>query len=325
MKNKQMQQKLIIDTDPGIDDAMAIHYAFAHPDLEVLGLTTIFGNVFVPQATRNALLLSEQAHYCVDVAEGAAQPLVQSLNPPSHHVHGAEGFGNVPVKQPYGMQVEISAADYIVKKCRQHSGEVILCPVGPLTNIAAALKADPELVNHVQKVVIMGGAVWSPGNVSAYAEANIWNDPHAADEVFAADWDIDLIGLDVTQKISCDDADFAYLRKAAPDIGGFLHEISAFYIKYYHSIFQKHVCLMHDPSALVAITDELLFGFKETPLSVVCEGEAVGQTMPDERSSRRPVRVAVSADVQRVKSCFLDICATADKMKRNRMASHAGS
>ena len=92
MKNKQMQQKLIIDTDPGIDDAMAIHYAFAHPDLEVLGLTTIFGNVFVPQATRNALLLSEQAHYCVDVAEGAAQPLVQSLNPPSHHVHGAEGL-----------------------------------------------------------------------------------------------------------------------------------------------------------------------------------------------------------------------------------------
>ena len=177
----------------------------------------------------------------------AAQPLVQSLNPPSHHVHGAEGFGDVPVKQPYGTPVEMSAADYNVNACRQHSGEIILCAVGPLTNIAAALKVDPELVNHVQKVVIMGGTVWSPGNVSAYAEANIWNDPHAADEVFAADWDIDLIGLDVTQKISCDDADFAHLRKAAPDIGGFLHEISAFYIKYYHSIFQKHVCLMHDP------------------------------------------------------------------------------
>ena len=100
MKNKQMQQKLIIDTDPGIDDAMAIHYAFAHPGLDVLGLTTIFGNVFVPQATRNALLLSEQAHYFVDVAEGASRPLVQSLNPPSHHVHGAEGFGDVfAVKQ----------------------------------------------------------------------------------------------------------------------------------------------------------------------------------------------------------------------------------
>ena len=320
-----MQQKLIIDTDPGIDDAMAIHYAFAHPDLVVLGLTTIFGNVFVPQATRNALLLSEQAHYCVDVAEGASQPLVQSLNPPSHHVHGAEGFGTVPVKQPYGMQVEISAADYIVKKCRQHSGEVILCPVGPLTNIAAALKADPEIVNHVQKVVIMGGAVWSPGNVSAYAEANIWNDPHAADEVFAADWDIDLIGLDVTQKISCDDADFSCLRKAAPDIGGFLHEISAFYIKFYHSVIHRHVCLMHDPCALVAITDESLFGFKATPLSVVCKGKAIGQTVPDARLSRRPVRVAISADVQKVKSRFLDICATADKMKRNRMASHAGS
>ena len=319
-----MRQKLIIDTDPGIDDAMAIHYAFAHPGLAVLGLTTIFGNVFVPQATRNALLLSEQAHYHVDVAEGAAQPQVQSLNPPSHHVHGAEGFGDVPVSQPNGTAVEMSAADYITKTCRQHSGEVILCPVGPLTNIAAALRADPELVNHVQKVVIMGGAVWASGNVSAHAEANIWNDPHAADEVFAADWDIDLIGLDVTQKISCDDADFARLRKAAPDIGGFLHDISSFYINFYHSIIRQHVCLMHDPSALVAITDEPFFGFRITPLSVVCEGEAVGQTVSDGNLSRRPVRVAVSADVQKVKNRFLDICATADKMKGDRLACEAG-
>ena len=319
-----MRQKLIIDTDPGIDDAMAIHYAFAHPDLDVLGLTTIFGNVFVPQATRNALLLSEQAHYLVDVAEGAAQPQVQSLNPPSHHVHGAEGFGDVPVSQPEGTAIEMNAADYIVKTCRQHSGEVILCPVGPLTNIAAALRADPELVNHVQKVVIMGGAVWASGNVSAHAEANIWNDPHAADEVFAADWDIDLIGLDVTQKIFCDDTDFARLRKASPDIGGFLHDISSFYIKFYHSIIQQHVCLMHDPSALVAITDERFFGFKVTPLSVVCEGEAAGQTVSDGNLSRRPGRVAVSADVQRVKNRFLDICATADKMKGDRLACDAG-
>jgi inosine-uridine nucleoside N-ribohydrolase len=217
----------------------------------------------------------------------------------------------------------VSAADYIVKTCRQHSGEVILCPVGPLTNIAAALRADPELVNHVQKVVIMGGAVWAAGNVSDYAEANIWNDPQAADEVFAANWDIDLIGLDVTQKISCDDADFARLRKAAPDIGGFLHDISAFYIKFYHSVINQNVCLIHDPSALVAITDEPLFGFKATPLSVVCEGEAVGQTVPDGRLSRRPVRVAVSADVQKVKRRFLDICATADKMKDDRLACQA--
>ena len=171
----------------------------------------------------------------------------------------------------------------------------------------------------------MGGAVWATGNVSTHAEANIWNDPHAADEVFAADWDIDLIGLDVTQKVSCNNADFARLHKAAPDIGGFLHKISAFYIKFYHSVIQQHVCLMHDPCALVAITDEPLFHFKVTPLSVVCEGEAIGQTVPDESLSRRPVRVAVSADVQKVKSRFLDICATADKMKNCRMTDHAGS
>ena len=87
-----MKQKLIIDTDPGIDDAMAIHYAFAHAGLDVLGLTTIFGNVFAWQAARNALLLSEQAHYPLDVIEGASQPLTQPLNPPSHHVHGKKGL-----------------------------------------------------------------------------------------------------------------------------------------------------------------------------------------------------------------------------------------
>ena len=320
-----MRQKIIIDTDPGIDDAMAIHMAFADNRLEVVGLTTIFGNVNVEQATRNALWLSEQAHYRVDVAKGAERPLVQPANEPSYFVHGDEGFGDLPAQIPKQKADPRPAHIYLSETIRAHSGKIILCPVGPLTNIANLLSYDPEIVNHVQKVVIMGGSGYAPGNVTDFAEANIWNDPHAADEVFAADWDIDLIGLDVTQKISCDDADFAHLRKAAPDIGGFLHEISAFYIKYYHSIFQKHVCLMHDPSALVAITDELLFGFKETPLSVVCEGEAVGQTMPDERASRRPVRVAISADVQKVKSCFLDICARADKMKNNRMSSHAGS
>ena len=145
-----MQQKLIIDTDPGIDDAMAIHYAFAHPGLDVLGLTT-----------SSAMYSSRRQHgmHCcclnrlitASMWQGAAQPLVQTLNPPSHHVHGAEGFGDIPVKQPHGTQVEMSAADYIAQTCRHHSGEVILCPVGPLTNIAALLRADPELVNHVKR------------------------------------------------------------------------------------------------------------------------------------------------------------------------------
>ena len=200
--------KLIIDTDPGIDDAMAIHYACADSRIELVGLTTIFGNVFIHQATRNALFLLEQAGYDADVAEGAEHPIIMTPNPPSHYVHGDEGLGDLSAPDVSEQADSRPAWAYISEMCRQFPGEIVLCPVGPLTNIARLLEHDPDIVCYVRKLVIMGGAVWVPGNVTDYAEANIWNDPHAADMVFAADWDIDLIGLDVTQKIACDAKDF---------------------------------------------------------------------------------------------------------------------
>ena len=202
------KQKIIIDTDPGIDDAMAIHLAFAHPQLEVVGMTTIFGYVNCDQATRNAIWLAESAHYHCDVAQGAQTPLVQEPNEPSYYVHGDEGFGDLPAPQISGAPHELDAADYIIQTCRAHPNEITLCPVGPLTNIAIALQRDPELVNYVKSVVIMGGAVFVPGNVTDYAEANIWNDPHAADIVFAADWEVVVIGLDVTSQVTCDQDDY---------------------------------------------------------------------------------------------------------------------
>ena len=195
-----MTTKLIIDTDPGIDDAMAIHYAFAHPDIEVLALTTVFGNVWVEQATRNALVLAEQAHYPCLVAEGAARPITMPANDPSHYVHGDEGFGDLPAMMPKGKADLRPAHEVIADLCRQYPQEIVLAPVGPLTNIARLLDYDPEITSYVKKLVIMGGAVFCNGNVTDYAEANIWNDPHAADQVFAADWPIELIGLDITQK-----------------------------------------------------------------------------------------------------------------------------
>ena len=227
-----MTTKLIIDTDPGIDDAMAIHYAFAHPDLEVLALTSVFGNVWVEQATRNALILAEQAHYPCCVAEGAGQPLVMAPNDPSHYVHGDEGFGDLPALTPETSADPRPAPVVIAELCRRYPGEIVLAPVGPLTNIARLLEHDPEITRYVKKLVIMGGAVFCPGNVTPVAEANIWNDPHAADRVFAADWPIELIGLDITQNIKCTPDDFQRLAEAAPDIGGFIHQISKFYINF---------------------------------------------------------------------------------------------
>ncbi len=311
-------QKIIIDTDPGIDDAMAIHYAFAHPDLEVLALTTVFGNVWVEQATRNALFLAEQARYQTIVAEGAARPLVMAPNQPSHYVHGVEGLGDMAAPTPNGQADARPAHVLISELCRQYPGEVVLCPVGPLTNIAKLLDYDPEITSFVKKVVIMGGAVFHKGNVTPFAEANIWNDPHAADAVFAADWHVEMIGLDITSNITCNEHDFAALSTTSPIVGTFLHEISVFYIKFYETVIGELVCLMHDPTAVIAITNPDFIEYQDIPLEVMTEGEAIGQTKQSSKPSRRPVKVAVTANIDAVKKTYLDICADSDTIISSR-------
>ncbi len=311
---------VIIDTDPGIDDAMAIHYASAHPDIELVGLTTVFGNVFVEQATRNALFLKEQTCDSFDVVHGADAPLEMPLNPPSHYVHGDEGLGDMPAPKVSLPTDSRDTSQYIYDICSARPGEVVLCPVGPLTNIARLVREKPDIVSLVKRVVIMGGAVWADGNFTPHAEANIWNDPHAADIVFSADWEIDLIGLDVTQKITCTQADFDMLASHAPEIGGFLAQISEFYIKFYHSVQNRYVCVMHDPTALVAITNRTLFTFKKAPLSVTLSGEKIGNSHAASDSGRRAVNVCIDADVDAVRKRFLDICALADKIRAERRA-----
>ena len=311
--------KIIIDTDPGIDDAMALHMAFADPRLEVVGLTTIFGNVNTDQATRNALWLAEQAAYSLDVAKGADAPLIQAPNTPSYYVHGDEGFGDLPAQTPRQQAHHLDAADYIIHTCRAHSGEVTLCPVGPLTNIAIALQRDPELVKHVKSVVIMGGAGFVPGNVTDYAEANIWNDPHAADIVFAADWEVVMIGLDVTTQVMCMPEEYQSIADASGKIGAFINDISKFYTRFYATIYHEDVCVLHDPCAVIAITDPALFDYRTIPLHVICEGEAIGQTVPDATSDRHPVKIAIGVDVDHVKAHYLTISKQADKACASRL------
>jgi inosine-uridine nucleoside N-ribohydrolase len=314
-----MAQKIIIDTDPGIDDAMAIHLAFADQRLEVLGLTTIFGNVWIEQATRNALFLAEQAAYPVAVAEGAAVPRMMPPNPPSHYVHGVEGFGDMLTITPKTSADPRPAHQYISETCRAYPHEIVLCPVGPLTNIARLLDEDPEITTFVKKLVIMGGAVGVAGNVTPHAEANIWNDPHAADCVFAADWPIELIGLNVTDKIRSTPRNFAHLAEKAPIIGQFINEISAFYIRFYETVTSEAVCLMHDPAAVLSITDPDLFTYEAMPLEVALEGAAIGQTIVSGDLSRRQVMVAVAADCDKIIKTYLDICGECDKMRDARV------
>ena len=315
-----MKHKIIIDTDPGIDDAMAIHMAFADQRLDVIGLTSIFGNVTTNRATRNALRLAEMARYRTIVAPGEPVPLIRAPEPPADFVHGAEGFGTIPAATPTGGADSRSAARFLCESCAVAPGEITICAVGPLTNLAAALSLDSNIVRNVKSVVIMGGSYAYHGNVTGCAEANIWNDPDAADRVFAADWDVTMVGLDVTERTQCTPDDFAFLASCSPHIGGFLNEAANFYFDFHQSKTGVRSCFMHDPSAILAITDTHLFGFEVVPMAVVCKGEEIGRTRLYEGQGRRPVKVATSVDNVAAREKFLGLVANADSISRMRKA-----
>lgn len=301
-----MAVKMIIDTDPGIDDAMAIFYAAAAPDIELLGLTTVFGNVTTAIATRNALRLLEAAGLDLPVAHGAETPLVLPPFTPSAQVHGDEGFGDIPAAMPTGHPIDEDAADFLCRMAREHKGELVLCPIGPLTNIALALQRDPEFAKNVARIVIMGGSLNEGGNITPHAEANIYHDPHAADVVFASNAKVLMVGLDVTHRILCSTSDFTAIAAQAPELGGMLQQMSVFYLKFYESVGKFDGCSLHDPAAVIACTHPELFETRPTPLQVSCAGETSGATLAAPNSGRVPVDVCTAVQAEAVKSLFIN-------------------
>ena len=296
--------KMIIDTDPGVDDAMAIFYAAAAPEIELLGLTTIFGNVTVEIATRNALRLVEKAGLDCPVAQGAAVPLFLPPFEPSSQVHGAEGFGDIPAETPSGAAMDETAAEFLVRMAQEHAGELVLCPIGPLTNIAAAIQLDPGFVTNVKRIVLMGGSYKEGGNITPHAEANIYHDPHAAEIVFASGAKVEMVGLDVTHRILCRPDDFEMMAKASPNLGGMLQDMSHYYLKFYESVGKLDGCSLHDPAAVIACTHPHLFTAEVVGICVETEGEAIGATVKA-GDQRGVTDVYMAVDDEAVKSLFL--------------------
>lgn len=302
--------KVIIDTDPGIDDSMAILFALMHNEIDLVGLTTIFGNVTVDVGTRNARALCEMVDKSVPVAKGAATPLIQPPRPIADFVHGAEGFGTVAPMIPAGKPDPRSAAHFICDTVNAHPGEIVLCPVGPLTNLALALKYDPSIAQKVKAVHVMGASLKAGGNASAYAEANIWQDPHAAETVFKAKWDIKLIGLDITQQVKCNAADFSALAKAAPKLGGFLDEAVQFYFQFHEKHEGFYGCYMHDVMAVISIIRPELFSFDEDAVHVIVEGERAGETQIIDAQGHPRVKWGSAVRGEEVKDIFFSTLAT---------------
>ena len=190
----------VLDLDTGIDDALALLLALRSPELDLVGVTCVAGNVTLPQVLRNTLGVLEAAGAPdVLVAAGAAKPLHRRLTTATFF-HGQDGIGGVPLPPTRRAPITQPAPDFICESARAHDGELCLVAVGPLTNVALALELDPILPRRVRRLVVMGGAALVPGNVTPAAEANFHNDPEAASAVFRAGFDLTMIGLDVTHQ-----------------------------------------------------------------------------------------------------------------------------
>ena len=279
--------KVIFDTDPGIDDAMALLFLHRHPQIDLIGITTVFGNAPIDLTTRNALFLAQAWGISAPVAQGAGVTFDPS-RPEGHwptFIHGENGLGDVDIPPVIGRTVDDRPAwQFIIDTVRAQPGEVTLVAVGRMTNLALALKADPDFAALVKEVVVMGGAFDLNGNVSPAAEANIHGDPEAADLVFTAPWRVTVVGLDVTLKTVMTSGFLAEMAAAGGAPVQLLSDISQFYIDFYrHRVGDGMV--VHDSCACVYLVAPELFKTRSGPVRVVCGGIADGQTIqkPDGR------------------------------------------
>ena len=288
--NSAVKTKVIYDTDPGVDDAMALYYALAHPAVDVVGITTTYGNVTVEQAAINALYLIEIAGKKIPVTQGVKTPWTKPGEKPPAHIHGNDGLGNLPHRVDTSSKLDPrSSAQFIADMARAHPGEITLVAVGPLGNLALALKLEPALPTLLREVIIMGGAITEPGNVSPVAEANIWGDPHAADQVFTAGWKLTMAGLDVTHQVIMPVALFQKIAAHHQHIvtDTLLHAVD-FYADFYSGLYphvaKTHGCFGHDVLAFIYLTNPELFTLVHGKVRVATEGIAQGQTMLDRKS-----------------------------------------
>ncbi|GER54229.1 pyrimidine-specific ribonucleoside hydrolase RihA [Striga asiatica] len=307
----QKFEKIIIDTDPGIDDSMAILMAFQSPDLEILGLTTIFGNVTTENATRNALVLCELAgRVDVPVAEGNPEPLKRGPPRIADFVHGSNGLGDISISLPKSKKSKKSASEFLVDKVSEYPGEVSILALGPLTNLALAVKRDSSFPSKVKRIVILGGAFFALGNVNPAAEANIYGDPEAADIVFTSGANIDVVGINITTQVKMTDVHLDELRKSKGKHAKFICDMCKFYRDWHVKSDGVHGIFLHDPVSFVALVRPDLFTFKKGVVRVETQGICVGHTLMDQGlkkwnsnnpwSGFSPVSVAWTVDSEEV-------------------------
>jgi inosine-uridine nucleoside N-ribohydrolase len=264
-------RRVIIDTDPGVDDAMAILLALNSPELKVEALTVVPGNVEAPQGLENALRLVSLAGRCdVLVAGGAQHPLNQKLIT-AQFWHGKNGLAGVDLPASKCKPDARFGPDLIIEMVHKYPHEITLIPVGPLTNIALAVSKDPGIAFLVKDIVIMGGSI-TGGNVDGAAEANIYNDPEAAQIVFNAGWMVTMIGSDVGERTLITRKDVTQLQASHRPESDFIGKLADFYLtRSEKSGYQG--AAMYDPLAVGVVIDPTLVTLKNMHVDVETKGE----------------------------------------------------
>jgi inosine-uridine nucleoside N-ribohydrolase len=290
-----MATPIILDCDPGHDDAIALLLALASPEVEVLAVTTTYGNQTLEKTTANALRVLELAGRTdVPVAAGAERPFSRELQVAAH-VHGESGLDGPALPPPTTKPAGIGAVDCIARLVRESATPVTLVPTGPLTNVARYLETHGG--ESVQRIVLMGGAI-GEGNVTPAAEFNVWCDPEASQAVFRSGLDITMIGLDVTHQAIVGPAVTERLRSAGR-VGRFVAELNDFFGRYHRETYGWEGSPIHDAVALASVVDPALVTTRHVNVEVELESELCrGRTVVDIwRRTNRPPNVHVGVEV----------------------------
>ena len=291
-----MSTKILLDCDPGHDDAIALLLALASPELELLGVTTVAGNQTLEKTTANAIRVLEFAgRGNVPVAAGAERPLVRPQYVASY-VHGETGLDGPDLPPPQGAPLDRHAVDFLADRIREQAGAVTLVPTGPLTNVALLLALHPDA--RPEQIVLMGGAI-AEGNVTPAAEFNIWADPEAAVRVFASGIDVTMVGLDVTHKALFASA---HVGRLTGRVGRMVAELLEFYGHFHKEVYNFDGSPIHDAVAVAHVIRGDLVRMEHLNTEIDVESELCrGRTVVDvwRRSGRAPnshVGIDVDAD-----------------------------
>ncbi len=278
------RRKIIIDTDPGQDDAVAILLALASPEeLDVLGITCVAGNVPLALTAKNARMICELAgHTDVPVFAGCDRPLGRDLVT-AEHVHGKTGLDGPDLPEPKMSLQDQHAVDFIIETLRQQTtGTVTLCPLGPLTNIATAFERAPDIVDKVQEIVLMGGAYFEVGNITPTAEFNIYVDPQAADIVFKSGAPIVVMPLDVTHKALVTTPRNEAFRALSTPVGIAVAQMTDFFERFDKQKYGSAGAPLHDPCVTAYLLRPELFSGRQINVEIETQSElTLGMTVAD--------------------------------------------